>query len=67
MVCTVCGYKGNAKMGIGFGEFVIGCFLCLFFLFPGVAYWLWCAFFRMKRCPKCDSKMVPYIFTENKK
>jgi len=46
-----CGYTGRAKKKAR-GSFVVGLFLCLFFLLPGILYFIFKGGYRYI-CPHC--------------
>lgn len=50
-----CDYKGPAK-ATPRGSFVVGLFLCLFFLLPGIIYFMFMAGYRYN-CPKCGMQI----------
>jgi hypothetical protein len=50
-----CGYKGEAKK-IARGSFIIGIILCLFFILPGLLYFIFKGGYRYV-CPKCGMKI----------
>lgn len=46
-----CGYRGPAKKKAR-GSFLVGLILCLFFLLPGILYFMFKSGYRYS-CPKC--------------
>lgn len=59
LVCTVCGYVGEAKKHTK-GNFLIEVVLWLFFIIPGLIYSIWRLTTKQTICPKCkNSSMIP--------
>ena len=57
-VCSNCEYTGGGKVP---GSSFITLILLLFWIFPGLIYWLWRVSKKERICPKCGAKpMVPY-------
>ncbi len=48
---TNCGYKGKPTANAR-GSVIVGLLLCLFFLFPGIIYFIFMGGYRYK-CPNC--------------
>lgn len=53
MICpnANCGYRGEPKKEAR-GSTAVGCLLCLFFLLPGILYFIFKGGYRYV-CPKC--------------
>jgi len=51
-----CGYKGNAKRRAR-GSFLIGCVLTLFFILPGIFYFMLFSGYRYY-CPNCGLQVA---------
>ncbi len=59
LVCTVCGYVGEAKKHTK-GNFLIEVVLWLCFIVPGLIYSIWRLTTKQTICPKCkNSSMIP--------
>ena len=58
MICpnSNCGYEGKPKKKAR-GSFVIGLVLCLFFLLPGIIYFMLKSGYRYY-CPKCGMQIA---------
>ncbi len=54
MICPNpnCGYEGEPKK-IARGSCLVGLILCIFFLVPGIIYFIFMGGYRYY-CPKCD-------------
>jgi predicted RNA-binding Zn-ribbon protein involved in translation (DUF1610 family) len=60
-VCKDCGYVGPAKgtyRGNACVHFVIAAFLSVFFIVPGVIYWLWAVSTIHNVCPECGGESI---------
>lgn len=57
MICPNqnCGYKGQAKK-ISRGSVLIGLILCLFFIIPGIIYFIFMGGYKYV-CPQCGIKI----------
>lgn len=59
MVCTACGFQGEAKKALR-GSWVVEGFLWLMFIVPGLFYTVWRQVGPAKSCPKCKNEnMIP--------
>ena len=57
MICpnSNCGYKGKPKKTAR-GSFIVGLILCIFFLLPGILYFMFKSGYRYS-CPNCGMKI----------
>lgn len=51
-----CDYRGRPKM-VARGSFLVGLFLCFFFLLPGILYFMFKSGYRYI-CPKCGMQIA---------
>jgi hypothetical protein len=51
-----CGYRGDAREKAR-GSMAVGCLLCLFFLLPGILYFIFKGGYRYY-CPKCGMQIA---------